>query len=358
MTESLSSQDCQPVVFWQSNLSIHQTPLLEKFAENWGAPVFLVVDQELSEQRAQTSGWKITAPVGVVVSTLGMEVPAEAIHIISGFAGTSQWKKNRTRIKKSHRAQIWVMAESLQTKQQPIKGTFRLLRQGYFRILLNKHLTGFLAIGEQAAVQARILGISPTKTFPFCYVTSNEISRTTFTAEVNPRASIVYVGRISKLKGTDVLFQSIKWNKMRLQLIGEISDPTLEIPAEADYLGIRPNTEVSDYIRRADVLVLPSRYDGWGAVVNEALTVGTPVVCTDACGASTLIKGDPPYRGEVLTDLTIESLHTAINNVLESQVDPIAIRNWAGKSISSESVSTYLKAILMGKNLPAPWLIP
>ena len=26
----------------------------------------------------------------------------------------------------------------------------------------------------------------------------------------------------------------------------------------------------------ADVLVLPSRFDGWGAVVNEALMVGTP----------------------------------------------------------------------------------
>jgi glycosyltransferase involved in cell wall biosynthesis len=36
--------------------------------------------------------------------------------------------------------------------------------------------------------------------------------------------------------------------------------------------------------------VLPSRFDGWGAVVNEALMVGTPVICSDRCGASDVIE--------------------------------------------------------------------
>ena len=36
--------------------------------------------------------------------------------------------------------------------------------------------------------------------------------------------------------------------------------------------------------------MLPSRFDGWGAVVNEALMVGTPVICSDRCGASDLIE--------------------------------------------------------------------
>jgi len=37
----------------------------------------------------------------------------------------------------------------------------------------------------------------------------------------------------------------------------------------------------------ADALVLPSRHDGWGLVVNEALASGIPVVATTAVGAAT-----------------------------------------------------------------------
>ena len=35
----------------------------------------------------------------------------------------------------------------------------------------------------------------------------------------------------------------------------------------------------------ADVFVLPSRYDGWGVVINQALGAGLPVICSDQVGA-------------------------------------------------------------------------
>ena len=31
--------------------------------------------------------------------------------------------------------------------------------------------------------------------------------------------------------------------------------------------------------------MLPSRYDGWGVVVNQAIGAGLPVICSDAVGA-------------------------------------------------------------------------
>ena len=43
---------------------------------------------------------------------------------------------------------------------------------------------------------------------------------------------------------------------------------------------------ISEY----DVLVLPSRYDGWGVVVNEALMAGVPVICSDQVGAGAVIE--------------------------------------------------------------------
>ena len=36
----------------------------------------------------------------------------------------------------------------------------------------------------------------------------------------------------------------------------------------------------------ADVFCLPSRHDGWGVVVNEALGAGLPIVASDGVGAA------------------------------------------------------------------------
>lgn len=36
----------------------------------------------------------------------------------------------------------------------------------------------------------------------------------------------------------------------------------------------------------ADYLILPSLYDGWGAVVNEGLQSGCKVLVSKDCGAS------------------------------------------------------------------------
>lgn len=41
---------------------------------------------------------------------------------------------------------------------------------------------------------------------------------------------------------------------------------------------------------RADVLVLPSWHDGWGAVVSEALMAGTPAIASDACGSAGVVR--------------------------------------------------------------------
>jgi glycosyltransferase involved in cell wall biosynthesis len=39
-------------------------------------------------------------------------------------------------------------------------------------------------------------------------------------------------------------------------------------------------------MQRADVFILPSLFDGWGAVLNEAASVKKPLISTDECGAA------------------------------------------------------------------------
>ena len=48
-------------------------------------------------------------------------------------------------------------------------------------------------------------------------------------------------------------------------------------------------------LHRFDVLVLPSAYEPWGLVVNEALEAGVPVIVSDRVGArKDLVEGERP----------------------------------------------------------------
>ena len=51
------------------------------------------------------------------------------------------------------------------------------------------------------------------------------------------------------------------------------------------YAGFQPPEELPRFFAKADVFVLPSRYDGWGVVVNQAIAAGLPVICSDMVGA-------------------------------------------------------------------------
>ena len=38
------------------------------------------------------------------------------------------------------------------------------------------------------------------------------------------------------------------------------------------------------------MLILPSRFDGWGVVVNESIQAKVPVICSNHAGSSCIIK--------------------------------------------------------------------
>jgi glycosyltransferase involved in cell wall biosynthesis len=51
-------------------------------------------------------------------------------------------------------------------------------------------------------------------------------------------------------------------------------------------MGFKDWSELPAEYARADVLCVPSRYDGWGLVVPEGLAAGLPVIATDRTGAA------------------------------------------------------------------------
>ena len=97
-------------------------------------------------------------------------------------------------------------------------------------------------------------------------------------------------------KGVDLLLQAFARldARARLLLVGREADlpgwlaalPAERARAAWSTRASRPPEALPRFFARADVFVLPSRYDGWGVVVNQALGAGLPILCSDAVGAA------------------------------------------------------------------------
>ncbi len=106
---------------------------------------------------------------------------------------------------------------------------------------------------------------------------------------------VLYVGRIAPEKGVGDLVDAVvrlrsEGLDVHLALLGPgalDSAVASRLPAERIHAPgrVRWRELVPAYLA-ADVLALPSRFEPWGLVVNEALLLGCPVVVSDAVGAA------------------------------------------------------------------------
>ncbi len=96
---------------------------------------------------------------------------------------------------------------------------------------------------------------------------------------------VLYVGQMIPRKGIDILLESAKTIELDISLymVGGVLNTEEVRVKNIEFL---TKDELKEYYMAADVLVLPSREDIWGLVVNEAMGYGTPVVATDQCGAA------------------------------------------------------------------------
>jgi glycosyltransferase involved in cell wall biosynthesis len=103
---------------------------------------------------------------------------------------------------------------------------------------------------------------------------------------------VVCLGRLSRQKGQDVLLQA--WREVvaaipaaRLYLVGDGPDRAeLESRAPAGVVFAGTRSDPGAWLAAADVVALPSRWEGMSMVMLEAMATGRPVVASDVAGAS------------------------------------------------------------------------
>ena len=158
---------------------------------------------------------------------------------------------------------------------------------------------------------------------------------------------VLYVGRFTKPKGMDDLLHAAPAldEDTGVYFVGGEPGPEHEEYcrehglSHVHFVGFRKKEALADYYRAADVLVLPTKSDVWGLVINEAMASGLPVITTDRCVAGLELIRDgvngyivPVDDLQALKDSLCRLLHEDYaamgRNALET-IRPYTIENMA-----------------------------
>jgi len=85
------------------------------------------------------------------------------------------------------------------------------------------------------------------------------------------------------------------------------------------WLGFQNQLQTRDWYFAADLLVVPSQFETWGLVVNEAFSCGLPALVSDTCGVADDLV-DNGKTGFVYRLGALESAKDYVNQLIENKV--------------------------------------
>lgn len=176
--------------------------------------------------------------------------------------------------------------------------------------------------------------IEKIKQYPFSSLSEKDLIKKPVSIEekeklkkelgINCSKMILYVGSMIYRKGVDLLLNSFKElsGDVCLYCIGgestkELSKIIKDNNIKNAFFIAHSNLNVlKKYYRAADLFVLPTRYDTWGLVVNEAMAYGLPVVTTKNCVAGLQLIEDGK-NGYLVESESLDGLTNAIQKCLD-----------------------------------------
>jgi glycosyltransferase involved in cell wall biosynthesis len=196
-----------------------------------------------------------------------------------------------------------------------------------YAIINTRYGNGALAISESARKDFINWGIRPDRIRLLPYSTSTVRSGVTRARRPATAGNVhfLFLGVLNARKAVDVLLAafarvSAQYPNSTLTLVGHDQSrgayqrlaKSLGIDSNVQFSGSVLAASIGDVLAQYDVLVLPSRFDGWGMVLSEAASMGLALIGSDMCGATHhLIKnGNAGYR---VTAGDVQSLAEAMS---------------------------------------------
>lgn len=175
----------------------------------------------------------------------------------------------------------------------------------------------------------------------------------------------IYVGRLAPEKNLEMLIRAYgavhktaKDESWKLLIVGdgplrENLETQVADSGQTDniiFAGGFPWHQVPGWLAKSDVLILPSKSEPWGLVVNEAMVCGMPVIVSENCGcAEDLVKNDVNgFTFDPEEQLQLESaLRFFINNpehILSMGKESLKlIAPFSSKTVAYEMANCYKK---------------
>ena len=365
------------LIFFQICLSPHQLPYIKELPKHNGIDKVVIVVPTITSEKRERIGWDAKSLTNIEDIEIRINPSNEEIENlyqllsnddylffsgINAFPDVTRWMK----ISLKYDLKRAIITECPNLYKRPL--FLHAIRFLLKDLRFVKHFNDVFLIGEEYIWYYRLWSKKwNIHNFIYCTEWQERFSQMNLNQQ---HVKMLFVGSLIKLKNVGLIFNSLDRmpeEQKQIYEIGIVGDgpEREELQKQANktsirtvFYGSQPMNEVQKIMQEYDVLILPSLYDGWGAVVNEALTLGLYVICSDACGAKDLLKD--PRCGSVFKRGDSDDLKTRIINCAE-QIDalrediPYRI-DWARKSIKGDVVAKYLVDILCSEPETIPWI--
>jgi glycosyltransferase involved in cell wall biosynthesis len=367
--------DTRPtIIFWQPIASPHQEAFLEAVAERFaaahGVEVILGVERELPSERS-AQGWReashkqlkvVDVSIPANHAALTAHATAASLHVFSGFFSHPLVWAGFRRLAPTP-ARLAIFSEAPEQPWQT--GWVKRLRGRVLAARWARRFAFVLAIGGVGYEFFSRIGFPKEKIVPFGYSLDVPQLAIASSRPADGIVRLVSAGQLIHRKGIDLLLRAcgdLPAAGWRLDCYGdgperprlEQTVRTLQLADRVTFHGVVSNDAVRAALAEADCAVLPSRFDGWGMLVNESLAAGTPVICTAACGAAVLVSS--ARLGSVVQPDSPAALSAALAHAIargpSRSQDRAAINADASAQMSATWAASRFESLLNGAGLP------
>jgi len=161
--------------------------------------------------------------------------------------------------------------------------------------------------------------LAPVEVIPYGFPSVNA-GREYEKISKNRPLKLLFVGGLSQRKGIANLFSAVEKLKGYVELTVIGHKPNNDCPALNEALSKHcwihslPHVEILKKMREHDVFVFPSLFEGFGLVITEAMSQGTPVITTDRTAGPDLI--DHECNGWLIEAGSTDAIQESIEQIL------------------------------------------
>lgn len=341
------------ILFFQNCISPHQMPYIQHLKKMKDVKNVVVIAPVIDERKRKAMGWNtsdydietIIAPDDSDVESLLRNTEKEETWCmfsgINAFPDVTRWMKMALK----YNVRRAVISEPPLVYNHPLwMHSIRFALKDWTYV---KYFDKFFLMGDEYTTYYQRWS-KKWDVVPFMYCT--EWRERTLPSPTHNNLRVLYVGSLCHRKNVEIIIDATKETKdIEIGIVGDgeeldnLKNKVKNAESECMFFGNKQMAEIPDIMQQYDVLVLPSRHDGWGAVINEALILGLYVICSDHCGAKYLLKED--NLGQVFESENIDNLRSKLmwcSKNLSMIRDGIATRiKWSKENISGEAVAQY-----------------